>query len=100
MNELASENEVERKRLETDTSNKVKEVEALRQKKADHLKYFFAHIMKKLKMSGDEFKGQLESKLNNLSSERDQEVSRLKTERDEELERVEKQKQKKQDHLK
>jgi len=90
--------EVERVRKQTQLE--IEELEAKRKKRADHLKYFHAHIMKTLKLQGDQYSGQLQARLGDLASQKEDELARVKRDAEQHLKQLELDKQKRADHLK
>ena len=82
MQEIDSEKGAQLDELRRANEERARKLEADKQKKVDHLKYFHAHIMKNLKLRGENYASQLDAKLIELEQQKTRAVQELTSDRE------------------
>lgn len=82
MQEIDSEKGAQLDELRRSNEERARKLEADKQKKSDHLKYFHAHIMKNLKLQGENYASQLDAKLIELEQQKTRAVQELTSDRE------------------
>jgi len=102
--ELDTDQQLKIERLKRENLEAIQNLETAKQRKADHLKYFHEHIMKRLqnllKLNSEENQKNLEERVHAIESEKNNSLEKLRLETENQVRQMQLEKQKRLSHLK